>query len=186
MNTPRSINNALAASCYQPAEPLLFGNKHPLGIPALFLADPLARGLAPDQVLSQKTSLLTEYAGAEGYAYSWGQLVEQSFGGFVIWRIVPVEIWERLEKARKDSRLFIWEAMTELQPMVRPKLEAKLPAGLLMTGCQGAGRRNQHALFSLLLIEKSAMDAVRQWLSGTFLHELLPELLVSIERHLAG
>lgn len=186
MNTPKSTSDALAASYYRPAEPLLFSNKHPLGIPALFLADSLARGLVPEQVLGRQTGLLTEYAGAEGYAYSWGQLVEQSFGAFVVWRIVPVEIWEHLEKARQGSRLFIWEVLTELQPMVRPKLEAKLPAGLRITGCQGAGRRNQHALFSLLLVEISAIDSVRQWLGGMFLHELLPELLASIERHLTG
>jgi hypothetical protein len=82
--------------------------------------------------------------------------------------------------------MFIWEWLTACQLIVRAVLEPALPAGLVITGCQGAGRRNRHALFSLLLTDTSASASVRQWLEGTFLQVLLPELLALIEQRIVG
>ena len=75
-----------AASSRRAVDAVVVGNPVPLGIPALFLADQLSRGRSLEQILSGKRGLIAEYAGAEGYAYAWGHLIEQRLGRFVLWR----------------------------------------------------------------------------------------------------
>lgn len=174
-----------AASSRHVVDAEAVGNPVPIGIPALFLADQLSRGRSAEQILSGKRGLIAEYAGAEGYAYRWGHLIEVRLGRFVLWRVVPVALWERLSDVRAGSPLLIEELQTLMQPGIPPALEPHLPAGVVARGCQGASRRSPHALFTLLLIEPGAATAVRQWLAAPFLTDLLPPLLHSIERRVA-
>jgi hypothetical protein len=180
----RRLSSRAASSRYA-ADALVVGNPVPIGIPALFLADQLSRGRSGEQILSGKRGLIAEYAGAEGYAYRWGHLVEVRLGRFVLWRIVPVALWERLSGVRAGSPLLIEELLTLMQPGIRPALEPGLPAGIVARGCQGASRRSPHALFALLLVEPSAATAIRQWLANAFLTDLLPPLLNNVERGVA-
>ena len=161
-----------AASSRRAIDALVVGNPVPIGIPALFLADQLSRGRSGEQILSGKRGLIAEYAGAEGYAYRWGHLIEVRLGRYVLWRIVPVAMWEHLRERRARSQLLIEELLTLVQPGVRPALHSRLPASLLLAGCQGASRRSPHALFALLLADPAAATAVRQWLATPFLTEL--------------
>ena len=69
-----------AASSRHAVDAVVVGNPVPIGIPALFLADQLSRGRTAEQILSGKRGLIAEYAGAEGYAYRWGHLIESSVG----------------------------------------------------------------------------------------------------------
>ena len=153
----------------------------PIGIPALFIADQLSRGRSLEQILSGKRGPIVEYAGAEGYADSWGLLIEQRLGRFVLWRVVPVALWERLADVRAGSPLLIEELLTLVQPGIRPTLERHLPSGLLLTGCQGGSRRSPYALFALLLTDPGTTGAVRQWLATPLLTDLLPPLLMSVK-----
>jgi len=171
-----------AASSRRAVDALVVGNPVPIGIPALFLADQLSRGRTGEQILSGKRGLIAEYAGAEGYAYAWGHLVEQRVGRFVLWRVVPVALWERLSNVRAWSPLLIEELLTLMQPGISPALEPHLPSGVVARGCQGASRRSPHALFTLLLTEPRAATAVRDWLASSFLIDLLPSLLNDVER----
>jgi hypothetical protein len=164
---------------------VVVGNPVPIGIPAYFLADQLVRGRSAEQILGARTGLLAEYAGAEGYAYAWGHLIEQPLGRFVLWRVVPVAMWERLSPLRTGSPLLIEDVLTLVQPDIHPALASHLPAGILLTGCQGQSRRSPHALFALLLIDPPAAFAVRHWLGTSFLAALLPPLLHNIERRVA-
>lgn len=157
------------------------GDRVPTGIPAFFIADQLSRNRSAEHILGGKRGLLAEYAGAEGYAFRWGRLIEVQLGRFVLWRVVPVALWERLSPLRAGSPLFIEELLTLVQPGIRPTLERHLPPGLLLTGCQGASRRSPHALFALLLTDPDTTGAVRHWLATPFLTDLLPPLLVSVE-----
>lgn len=162
------------------------GNVVPIGIPALFIADQLSRGRPAEHVLGGKRGLLTEYAGAEGYAYRWGHLIEVRLGRYVLWRIVPVAMWEQLTERRALSQLLIEELLTLVQPGVRPALRRHLPRDVLLTGCQGASRRCPHALFALLLADPSAATATRHWLATRLLTDLLPPLLHGIEREVTN
>jgi len=65
-----------AASSRRAVDAVVVGNPVPIGIPAYFLADQLSRGRTAEQILSGKRGLIAEYAGAEGYAYAWGHLIE--------------------------------------------------------------------------------------------------------------
>jgi hypothetical protein len=152
----------------------------------LFLADQLARGRSAEQILRGKRGLIAEYAGAEGYAYRWGHLIEVGLGRFVLWRVVPVALWERLSNVRAGSPLLIEDLLTLVQPEIPPALDPRLPPGIQLTGCQGASRRSPHALFALLLADTRAATAVRHWLAMSLLTELLPTLLTSVEGRLAG
>jgi hypothetical protein len=174
-----------AVSSRRVVDALVVGNPVPIGIPALFLADQLSRGRTGEQILSGKRGLIAEYAGAEGYAYAWGHLIEQRLGRFVLWRVVPVALWERLSDVRAGSPLFIEELLTLVQPGIRPALEPHLPSGVVVRGCQGASRRSPHALFTLLLTEPRVVTTVRQWLASSFLIDVLPSLLNSVERGVA-
>lgn len=171
-----------AASSRHAVGAVVVGNPVPIGIPALFLADQLLRGRSAEEILSGKRGLIAEYAGTEGYAYRWGHLIEVQLGRFVLWRVVPVALWEQLSDVRAGSPLFIEELLTFVQPGILPALEPDLPAGVVARGCQGASRRSPHALFTLLLTEPGAATAVRHWLAAPFLPSLLPPLLHSIER----
>ena len=173
-----------AASSRHAVDAVVVGNPVPLGIPALFLADQLSRGRTGEQILNGKRGLIAEYAGAEGYAYAWGHLIEQRLGRFVLWRVVPVALWERLSNVRAGSPLLIEELLTLMQPGVSPALEPHLPSGLVLRGCQGASRRSPHALFTLLLTEPRPATAVRDWLARPFLIDFLPPLLKDLERRL--
>jgi hypothetical protein len=104
-----------AASSRHAVDALVVGNPVPIGIPALFLADQLSRGRSAEQILSGKRGLIAEYAGAEDYAYRWGHLIEDRLGRFVLWRVVPVALWERLSDVRAGSPLLIEELLTLLQ-----------------------------------------------------------------------
>ena len=119
-----------AASSRHAVAAVVVGNPVPLGIPALFLADQLSRGRTGEQILSGKRGLIAEYAGAEGYAYAWGHLIEQRLGRFVLWRVVPVAVWERLSDVRAGPALLIEDLLTLMQPGISPALEPHLPSGL--------------------------------------------------------
>ena len=180
----RRLSSRAASSRYA-ADALVVGNPVPIGIPALFLADQLSRGRSGEQILSGKRGLIAEYAGAEGYAYGWGHLIEVRLGRSVLWRIVPVALWERLSDVRAGSPLLIEELLTLVQPGIRHALEPHLPSGVVARGCQGASRRNPHALFTLLLTEPRVVTTVRQWLASAFLIDVLPSLLDNVERGVA-
>jgi hypothetical protein len=171
-----------AASSRHAVDAVVVGNPVPIGVPALFLADQLSRGRSVEQILSGKRGLIAEYAGAEGYAYRWGHLIEVRLGRFVLWRVVPVALWDRLSDVRAGSPLLIEELLTLVQRDVHPALASHLPAGVLLTGFQGASRRSRHALFALLLADPRGATAVRRWLAMSLLTEFLPTLLNSIER----
>ena len=180
----RRLSSRVASSHHALAA-VVVGKPVPIGIPTLFLADQLSRGRSAEQILSGKRGLIAEYAGAEGYAYHWGHLIEVRLGRFVLWRIVPVALWERLSGIRAGSPLLIEELLTLVQPGIRPALEPHLPAGIVARGCQGASRQSPHALFALLLADPRAAGAVRQWLATPFLTDLLPILLDSVQRRVA-
>lgn len=171
-----------AASSRHAVDALVVGNPVPIGIPALFLADQLSRGRTVEHILSGQRGLIAEYAGAEGYTYRWGHLIEVRLGRFVLWRVVPIALWERLSDVRAGSPLFIEELLTLMQPGIRPALEPHLPSGLVLRGCQGASRRSPYALFTLLLTEPGAANAVRNWIASSFLIDLLPPLLKDLGR----
>ncbi len=173
-----------AASSRRAVDALVVGNPVPIGIPALFLADQLSLGRTAEQVLSGNRGLIAEYAGAEGYVYRWGHLIEQRSARFVLWRVVPVALWERLSDVRAGSPLLIEELLTLMQPGISPSLEPHLPSGVVVRGCQGAGRRSPHALFTLLLTEQCHVTAVRRWLAAPFVADLLPTLLDSVEQRM--
>ena len=175
-----------AASSRHAVDAVVVGNPVPLGIPALFLADQLSRGRTGERILSGKRGLIAEYAGAEGYAYAWGHLIEQRLGRSVLWRVVPVALWERLSDVRAESPLLIEELLTLMQPRIPPALEPHLPSGVVARGCQGASRHSPHALFTLLLTEPRAATAVRDWLARPFLIDLLPSMLNDVERGVAN
>ena len=175
-----------AASSRHAVDAVVVGNPVPLGIPALFLADQLSRGRTGEQILSGKRGLIAEYAGAEGYGYRWGHLIEVRLGRFVLWRVVPVALWERLSDVRAGSPLLIEELLTLMQPGIPPALEPHLPSGVVLRGFQGASRRSPHALFTLLSTEPRVITAVRDWLASPFLIDLLPSLLNDVERGVAN
>ena len=131
-----------AALSRHAVDAVVVGNPVPLGIPALFLADQLSRGRTGERILSGKRGLIAEYAGAEGYAYAWGHLIEQRLGRSVLWRVVPVALWERLSDVRAESPLLIEELLTLMQPRIPPALEPHLPSGVVARGCQGASRHS--------------------------------------------
>ena len=175
-------HSSRAASSRHAVDAVVVGNPVPLGIPALFLADQLSRGRTAEQILSGKRGVIVEYAGAEGYAYRRGHLIEVGLGRFVLWRVVPVALWERLSNVRAGSPLLIEELLTLVQPGICPALEPHLPSGVVARGCQGASRRSPHALFTLLSTEPRAAPAVRHWLASPFLINVLPPLLNDVER----
>lgn len=174
------------ASSRHAVDAVVAGNVVPIGIPALFIADQLSRGRPAEYVLAGKRGLIAEYAGAEGYAYRWGHIIEVRLGRYVLWRIVPVAMWEQLTERRAGSPLSIEDLLTRVQPGVRPALRRHLPRDVLLTGCQGASRRSPHALFALLLADPGAAPTSRHWLATRLLTDLLPPLLHGIEREVAN
>ena len=148
-----------------------------LGIPPLFLADPLERGYSAAQVLSRHGSVLAEYADARGYVFDWGHLVVDDTPPFRLWRIVPTALWERLAQDRRDSRLRIPDLVPLLAPIVLASVKPCLPQGLELTGLQQEGRRSPHALFGLVLTDSEASRRVLRWIEKRLLAELLPRVL---------
>ena len=164
---------------------IVTGTPIPIGIPASFIIDQLLRGRTAEQALGGPRGLIAEYAGAEGYAYRWGQIIEVRMGRYILWRVVPVAMWDHLAERRAARPLLIEELLTLAQPGIREALRPHLPRDMLLAGCQGPSRRSPHMLFALLLADPSAVTAVRQWLAAPFLTDLLPRLLSSVERDVA-
>jgi len=161
---------------------LVDGKPLPIGIPPLFIADALSRGRSADEVLHGARGLIAEYTGAAGYAYGWGHIIEIRHGRYVLWRFVPVGMWEALAPYRVGSPLLIEELISLAEPAVRRSLR-RLPHDVLLVGRQGARRRSRHALFSLLLADPDIETAVRQWLATDFLLGRLPHWLRTVEQH---
>ena len=126
-----------AASSRHALDAVVVADPVPVGIPAYFLADQLFRGRSAEQILSGKRGLIAEYAGAEGYGYRWGHLIEVRLGRFVLWRVVPVALWERLAELRAGSPLLIEDLLTLVQPGIRPALEPPSSAGCPVDGLPG-------------------------------------------------
>ena len=178
---PAQRLSSRVASSRHALDAVVVGNPVPLGIPAVSLADQLSRGRPVEQILSGKRGLIAEYAGAEGYAYRWGHLIEARLGRFVLWRVVPVAMWEQFAERRAGSPLLIEELLTRVQASISPAMEPQLPPGVRLTGCQSTSRRSPHALFALLLVEPCVTTAIRHWLATPFLTDLLPPVLMSVE-----
>jgi hypothetical protein len=70
-----------------------------------------------------------------------------------------------VSELRRGSHLTIPELLSTVSPIVRPAVQPHLPDGVLVTGCQPAGRRSPHALFTLLLADSQGEEAVRRWLA---------------------
>ena len=175
-----------AASSRHAVDAVVVGNPVPIGIPALFLADQLSRGRTAEQILSGKRGLIAEYAGAEGYAYALGSSHRsQRLGRFVLWRVVPVALWERLSDVRAGSPLLIEELLTLVQPGIPPALEPHLPSGVVARGCQGASRRSPHALVHAAVDRAARRYRCSRLAREPFLIDVLPPLLNNIERGVA-
>jgi hypothetical protein len=160
------------------------GLREPLGIPAYFLADQLARGGPAARVLCSVRSVASEYAGAEGYAAEWGQIVEQTFGHFVAWRFVPVAWWDRLHSVRQQSTLLIPDLIDVAQRSVIASISDRLAEGVVISGQYPNGRRHPHSLLTLVLVVSPREQAVRHWIGAEFLPRQLPQALARGERRL--
>lgn len=160
---------------------IVASNRIPIGIPASFIVDQLSRGRSAEQVLRGNRGLIAEYAGAEGYVCPWGQLIEIRLGRYILWRVIPVAMWDHLAERRAKSQLLVEELLTRVQPGIRPALRRHLPRDVLLTGCRGASRRSPHTLFALLLADPAAVSSIRHWLATPFLADLLPPVLMSVE-----
>src|SRR5690349_12303916 len=127
----------------------------PLGIPAFFLADQLGRGVPTSRLLDPIHSAVSEYAGAEGYAAEWGQIIEQTFGHLIAWRFVPVAWWERFHSLRQRSTLLIPDLIDIAQPSVVASIVDRLADDVVISGRHPNGRRNPHSLLALVLVVPS-------------------------------
>jgi hypothetical protein len=101
-------------------------------------------------------------------------------GRYLLWRVVPVAIWDELAEKRLASPLFIEDLLTLVQPAIRSALRSHLPRDVLLVKCNGARRRSPHMLFALLLADPAAITSLRQWLATPFLTDILPPLLDSV------
>ena len=160
------------------------GLREPLGIPAFFLADQLTRGGPAARVLCSVRSVVSEYAGAEGYAAEWGQIIEQTFGHFVAWHFVPVAWWDQFHPVRQQSTLLIPDLISIAQPSVIAAIADRLAHGVVISGKYPNGRRHPHSLLTLLLVVSPQEEAVRHWIGAEFLPRLLPQALARAERRL--
>ena len=157
------------------------GDPVPIGIPALFIADQLSRGRSAEQILGSKRGLLAEYAAHEGYACRWGDVLEIQLGRFVLWRVVPVAMWERLTERRAGSQLLIEELLTLVQPGIHSALESPSPAGSPADRLPRRKPPQPACALRAAARRPDGRDAVRQWLATPFLTDVLPHLLVSVE-----
>jgi hypothetical protein len=160
------------------------GLREPLGIPAFFLTDQLGRGIPAVRVLSSSRSLVSEYAGAEGYATDWGQIIEQTFGHFVAWRINPAGWWERFHSLRQRCMLLIPDLIDIVQPCINASIVGDLPRGVAISGRHPNGRSHPHTLVTPVLVASTQERAVRHWMGTEFLPRLLPAAFDDAERRL--
>jgi hypothetical protein len=160
------------------------GLREPLGIPTFFLTDQLTRGVPAARVLSSARSLVSEYAGAEGYAAEWGQIIEQTFGRFVAWRFVPVAWWERFHSVRQQSTLLIPDLIDIVYPGVVVSIADRLAEGVVISGRHPNGRSHPHSLLTLVLLASPREQSARRWIGAEFLPRLLPGALTCAERRL--
>ena len=139
--------------------------------------------IVPRSTFRVARGLLAEYAGAEGYIYPWGHLIEQtaeplrSLAGGARGHVGPAvgatrgiaSAHRRAADARATRR--------------SSRAAAPSSAGYPVTGCRGASRRSPHALLGLLLADPGTAGAVRQWLATPFLTRRLAAVcLDSVER----
>lgn len=156
----------------------------PLGIPPIYLIDQLQRGRSATQVLHAAPSVLHEYHGAQGYAFPWGQLIEERILSELSWRVMPVALWQKLAPARAGSPLQIADLTGALHAQVRAVLQHRLPTGIALTGCQAGRRLSPHSLFTLVCLAPAWEDAAQAWVHRQLLPELLGDVLAHCERHL--
>lgn len=164
--------------------PLESARPLPLGIPPIYLIDQLQRGRNAAEMLHAPPSVLHEYRGAHGYTFPWGQLIEERVLTELSWRVMPVALWHDLAQARTGSALPIADLTSALHAPVRTVLQGRLPAGVLLTGCQAGRRISPHSLFTLVCLDPSREDAARAWVQRQLLPELLGDVLAQCERHL--
>jgi hypothetical protein len=153
----------------------------PIGIPAQFLTDVMAHWKPTDSGWARLCSLTMEYWTAEGYPYDWGHIVEETIGEFVVWRIVPVAIWEPVATTCSRWLPPIAELLPCLHGEVRNALAAKVPRGVSLTGLFGQGRLCPHTLLTFLVSKPHHIDGARRWLAEDFVGDLLPKLLPRLE-----
>jgi hypothetical protein len=159
-------------------------HRRPLGIPPIYILDQLQRGRTPSQILHAAPSVLQEYRGACGYAFAWGQLIEEQVLGQTCWRVMPVELWEGLERVRVGSALHIADLTSLLHTVVRATFHSHLPRELLLTGCQAGSRISPHSLFTLMSVTEAGTDTARAWIRRRLLPELIHDVLARCESHL--
>lgn len=162
--------NAFASNTF------LLADRIPLGIPPVLIADKIARDLSVSEQLSASLGLVREYAGAKGYVYDWGQVVERRISNYVLWLFVPVELWLDMEPQRLRCGFSIPDLIDFVQDGVRDSLEPILPAGVVVTGVQRSGRRHPHALFGLLT-DRDGKRQARRWIARRMIPESLPKIL---------
>src|SRR5437667_3917596 len=107
----------------------------PLGLPACLVLDELHRGTSPSSILAPEESLLAEYQKAQGYAYTWGNIIEVRSSASLVWHFVPVELWDQTHGLRRARKHAAAELIPELQPVVVATLRDRLPAELMLVGC---------------------------------------------------
>jgi hypothetical protein len=70
----------------------------PIGVPALFLLGGL-QGRAPSHMPTNIARLVAEYHRARGHTFEWGHIVVTERPPLMMWRIVPVALWEHVAGA---------------------------------------------------------------------------------------
>jgi len=164
----------------------------PIGIPAYFVTDQLAHGVDPGEILTDEPGgLLDEYANASGYVFSWGHLIEQKCtwrephaGGYVCWRIVPVDLWQRSDRIRKGDARTVVDLLPALRMESVRTLTGILPEPLLIVGVHPKTCRYPHTLLTLLLSDLRCEHEMREWVDEAFLASLFPTLLTRLEERL--
>ena len=162
------------------------GHTLPIGIPAYFVAEELARGMLPAGILAPGGLLLEEYLGASGYPAPWGHVIEERHAGRLAWRFTPLRMLTATDPLRAPLKLAVADLIPQLQPTVVEALRGCLPGGLILVGCHPCARRHRHALFTLLLLDAQREGAVRRWLSESFLPDRLPPLLDRVQARLGA
>ena len=172
------------------AAAILAGQTQPLGAPAVFLVDVLTAHRPADQCsapwVSHAGELVREYDSAKGYVFAWGQLMEQSLGRYMVWRVIPVALWTDYFSSAVDPVADIPAMTAALHVLARRHVPREPLEGVYCTGCNGGGQRAPHALLSLLCTRPENMDGVRRWLATDFLGQVLPPLLVACQSALAN
>lgn len=157
-------------------EQFLHAKQTELAVPIQFIEEITTQSLPDVELSSHSFILLSEYAGAHGYADSWGHIIESKIGAHIIWRFIPLEIWNKTYLLRKYTTATIPGLITLLQKEVHPFLKSHLPAEVALTGIH-QNRRYPHALFGLLLIDVARETLARRWIAETLFSELLPAII---------